>query len=81
MNLKVIEQRLTTLESRQPQPCTKSEPAWYQDMPGDLKADVERMERMVEEAGGLSDDPHVLKIANNLARFITTRHDRRGAVT
>ena len=76
MNLKAVEQRLTTLESRQQQGETI--PEWWADVPADLKADVERMDEIVKAAGGLSDDPFVLKTANRLAVFISSRHDRRG---
>ena len=77
MSLKAIEQRLTTLEGRR-QPQGEHVPAWYQDMPDDLKADVERMDEMVKAAGGVSADPAVLKTANRLAVFISAWHDRRG---
>ncbi len=77
MNLKALNDRLTALESRQPQ--GESVPEWWADVPADLKADVGRMDEIVKAAGGLSASPAVLKTANRLAVFISAWHDRRGA--
>lgn len=76
-NLKTITQRLTTLEASQGQHVhNEPKPAWYQDMPPDLKRDVAGMDEIVKAAGGLSADPLVLATANRLATFIT-EHNRR----
>ena len=80
MSLKAIEQRLTTLEGRR-QPQGEHVPAWYQDMPDDLKADVERMEAIEAAAGGLSADPFVLETSNNLLRFASDWNNQQGVGT
>ena len=78
MNLKVLNDRITILEACQRSRLqSKAEPAWYPDMPATLKYDVERMERIVKEAGGLSSDPFVLATANQLAEFISEWNNRQ----
>lgn len=78
MNLKTRNDRLTTLESRQPQGETV--PEWWADVPADLKADVERMDEIEKAAGGLSADPFVLKTSNDLLRFASKWDSRQRVI-